>query len=368
MSTKHFLLSFLVIAFIAMYSDIHTIFAQERVSPTQITTSPTVTQMPPREAPQGGLSLYLSPAFVNLTTDPGKQTSSEFKIINRNNFREYLNIQIAKFSVSNDGEKPDIEYVSADDEFVKWVSLSDKEFMIEPNGEKTIKFSINPPTDAALGYYYALVVNRSEETRARPGEATVNVAPALPVILEVKTPNAKKQLELVDIKMRKGFYEYLPAEIDIKVKNTGNIHIVPFGDVFIDQGNKKNVDIIKANVFRGNILPGQVRTYTATWDNGFPIRVPKEVNGQIIKDKNGKIEYETKWDFSKLLNFRIGKYTGNVVMVYDNGQRDVPLEGNVSFWVIPWKIILGALVALFLIFQGLRSSIQGLGSSIKKKK
>ena len=184
----------------------------------------------------------------------------------------------------------------------------------------------------------------------------------------MKTPNAKKQLELVDIKMRKGFYEYLPAEIDIKVKNTGNIHIVPFGDVFIDQGNKKNVDIIKANVFRGNILPGQVRTYTATWDNGFPIRVPKEVNGQIIKDKNGKIEYETKWDFSKLLNFRIGKYTGNVVMVYDNGQRDVPLEGNVSFWVIPWKIILGALVALFLIFQGLRSSIQGLGSSIKKKK
>jgi hypothetical protein len=38
-------------------------------------------------------------------------------------------------------------------------------------------------------------------------------------------------------------------------------------------------------------------------------------------------------------------------MVYDNGQRDVPMEATVSFWVIPWRLIggLAALLALLAV-------------------
>jgi hypothetical protein len=362
-----FLLLCLAIVSIFIFSPI--ILAQDKVvTPSSEKESPVPTRVVPPEASEGGLSLFLSPAFVNLNTDPGKTASSQFKVINRNNNKEYLKIQIAKFSSSNGGAQPNIEFVDNNDEFAQWVSLSDKEFILEPNGEKTIKFSINTSKDAALGYYYALVVNRIQENTGKKGGAIVNIAPALPVILEVNSPNAKKELQLVDIKATKSVYEYLPAEIEITVKNTGNIHVVPFGDVFIDQGSKKNVDTIKANLFKGNILPGEVRTYTASWDNGFPVRVPKKENGVFARDKKGNVVYETKWDFTKLLNFRIGKYTSNVLMVYDNGERDVPLEGNVSFWVIPWKIILGGVVVLFLILQGIKRSFQDMGSSVKKHK
>ena len=37
--------------------------------------------------------------------------------------------------------------------------------------------------------------------------------------------------------------------------------------------------------------------------------------------------------------FRIGKYNAKLVMAYDDAQRDVPIEGKVGFWVMPWRII-----------------------------
>jgi hypothetical protein len=34
------------------------------------------------------------------------------------------------------------------------------------------------------------------------------------------------------------------------------------------------------------------------------------------------------------------------VLVYDNGQRDVPMEAYVSFWIIPWRLIIYALLLI----------------------
>jgi len=34
-------------------------------------------------------------------------------------------------------------------------------------------------------------------------------------------------------------------------------------------------------------------------------------------------------------------------MVYDNGERDVPLEAQVSFWIVPYKLI--GLIILIMI-------------------
>jgi hypothetical protein len=36
-------------------------------------------------------------------------------------------------------------------------------------------------------------------------------------------------------------------------------------------------------------------------------------------------------------------------MVYDNGQRDIPMEATVSFWVIPWRLIGGFIALLALL-------------------
>ncbi len=322
-----------------------------------IKATPSPTLLVPTSEPTTGINLTLSPTFINLVTDPGTPVSSQLKIRNNSNVREYLKFGLATFEASGeDGDSPILKEAAPTDEFLKWISFSENQFIVDPNEQKSINFTINPPKDASLGYYYALMVQRIKEPNPINKQTVISGSPAFLVILEVRDPNAKRQLELTSFKTSKWIYEYPPVDFKITFKNTGNIHLIPAGDIFIDWGSKKEVGVIRSNEFKGNILPQTKRTYTAFWNDGFIYREPKkDPDGNVISDKNGEIEYETKWDFNKLTDLRIGRYTAHLVAVYDNGTRDVPLEGTVSFWVIPWKILLGALVILILILFGLKS-------------
>lgn len=321
------------------------------------------TPIRPSETPKTGINLNISPVYINLVTDPGKPISSQMRVQNNNNVREYLEFGFYKFVPNQTGSQPVISDIPDDDPFPSWVHFEENQFIVEPNEIKTIQFTISPPTDAALGYYYAIAVNRIQEDRGGNSNAVVSAAPAMSVLLEVRSPYAKREMQLVDFKTSKAVYEYLPTEFEIRLKNTGNIHVVPFGDIFIDWGNKKEVGILKANGAMGNVLPQTERIFKTQWTDGFIVQVPKDGN---VKDETEPTDYITKWDFQKADKFRIGKYTAHLLLVYDNGQRDIPVEASVSFWVIPWKIIgVLSLVTLFT-FVGIRRFIFNLISSIKK--
>ena len=341
------------------------VFAQSSSAKTETAApSPSPEPIKPEGVPATGINLTLSPVFINLTTDPGANVTSAIRITNQNNFREYLEIQVAKFTANYAGEAPIIVDLTPEDEFGKWVSFSNKQFIVEPNETKTVKFTVSPPKDAALGYYYALLVSRINESNEK-GVSTIKGSPAIPVLLEVRTPNAKRDLQLVEFTTDKTIYEYLPVTFKVKLKNSGNIHVVPSGDIFIDWGKDRDIGLIHANPTRGNILPQTERTYESLWDDGFIVRMPKINANKTERDEKGNIVYETKWDLSKANKMRIGKYTAHVLMVFDNGNRDIPLEATISFWVIPWKIIIGILIVLFFVLVGVKNTVSGF---FRKKK
>lgn len=308
--------------------------------------TPTPTPLLPKETPPTGINITLSPTFLNLVADPGEEVTSQIKVKNNNNFTEYLKIDLAKFESAEGGERPLISEFTASDTYKDWISFSDNQFALAPNETRTIDVKITPPKDATLGYYYAIIIDRTIQDTAISQGAVVSGAPAVLALLEVRSPNAKRELQLVDFKTKKFFYEYLPTEFEVTVKNTGNIHIAPSGDIFIDSMRSKDIGTIRANEGRGNILPGTTRAYTAQWNDAFAVRVPKEENGQVVKDEKGNTKYTTKFDFTKANKFRVGKYTANLVMIYDNGERDIPLQANVSFWVVPWRMIVTVLLII----------------------
>lgn len=331
------------------------VYAQEGDSSTAIQA--------PEEAPPTGINLTLSPVFLNLTADPGDEVTSQFRVTNNNNFAEFLELEIKKFESSETG--PVIQDVQESDEFTRWVEFSETQFRLDANQTKTVRFTISPPEEASLGYYYAFVVNRMKPASGRSGAAIAG-SPALPVLLSVKSPNAKREVQVVDFKTDQLVYEYLPANFLITVKNTGNVHVAPAGDIFIDSMFSNEVGIIAANKGRGNVLPDASRIFTTSWNDGFITRGPKMENEKEVKDDKGNTVYGTNYDFEKANKFRIGKYTANLVLVYDNGERDVPIEAQVSFWVIPWKIILGVLIVVVLALFGLRNVVLSGISGAKK--
>lgn len=307
--------------------------------------------------PTTGVNITLSPTFINLVADPGETVTASIRLTNNNNFTEYFQFETQTFEPSNDGDSPIIRRVKSDEEFAKWVSFSESKFTVAANQTKVLKIEIDTPEDARLGYYFAFVITRQNEIESE-NTASVAGGTATLALLEVRSENETRSLQIEDFKPGKLFYEYLPAELNIKVKNTGNIHVVPVGDMFIDSMTNKEVAVVPVNAGRGNILPQSTRTFAAIFEDGFAVRVPKtDKDGSPLRDRDGNTKYTTKFDFSKMDKFRIGKYDATVVLVYDNGERDVPIQATVSFWIIPWKLIGLGLVVLVLILLGLKSAI-----------
>ena len=319
---------------------------------------------------QGGLNLVISPLPIVLNTSPGATISAQLRVKNGGAQAENLEVGLMKFSAYGDEGQPRLMDKDKNDDYFDWVSFSEKEFLLDPGQWKTITAYFTIPENAAFGYYYAVTFQRKSETSDAASRSTQVVgATATLILLEVRVPSALREIEVVDFSTPKSVYEFLPVIFNVKLKNKGNVHVVPRGNIFIEKkGQEKEVAILNINDLGGNILPDSNRIFESEWLDGFPVYEKKIIDDKVVADSTGKAEYRLKWDFSKVPKLRWGKYTANMLLVYDDGQRDIPIEGKLTFWVLPWRLIGGALIIILLVLSGFYSMIKKpLGELTKKK-
>lgn len=326
-------------------------------SAAETSPTPIPTPIPPAVQP---VDLTVSPISMNLVTDPNTPTSSTMKIRNNSDKPEFLRLRLNTFSANETGDSPVIREFDPEDEMANWLKFSETEFRIGPGEWKTVQLTFSPPATAALGYYYAILVERQAEASAEEGTSLIAGVPAILVLSEVHSPLAKRQLELVSFKA-KNVQEYLPAEFEVIIKNTGNIQTLPIGNIFIDGQGINDIGMMQLNPAKGVILPGTERTFKMYWDDGFPRYVTE-------KDSLGKETKKLQWDFSNADKFRIGKFTATAFFIYDDGEKDIPTEATLSFWILPWKLIAVAVVAGILLLSGIILPIVIFTKQLRKKR
>ncbi len=76
------------------------------------------------------------------------------------------------------------------------------------------------------------------------------------------------------------------------------------------------------------------------------------VDEKPVYKSDGSPKSKLTWDFSQISKLRFGKYTAKLLLVYNDGKHDIPVEREVTFWVMPWRIIGGVLVFLILANVG----------------
>ncbi len=317
------------------------------------------------------LSITTSPLPINLRANPGDIATTDLRVRTDGPANETLQITLLKFTANNELGQPRLADREPGDDYFDWVHFSETRFVAEPNVWKTIRMTIDIPDTAGLGYYYAVAFTRAGESPESSLGAAVDGGAATLVLLDVKSPNAKREVELAEFTSKRRVYEFLPAEFTVTLNNTGNIHLVPSGEIFISKGEEP-LSTLNVNVASGNVLPGTKRSFTLLWNEGFPKYEQVEQDGKVVNDDNGNPTYTLKWDGMELSKLRIGKYTANLLMVYDDGERDVPIEAALSFWVIPWRI-LGVLLLLlglvgFALYIIVRRVLRRLGVAGKKRK
>ena len=312
-----------------------------------------------------GLNLVTSPLPINLITEPGATVSAQLKVKNGGTKTEQLKVGLMKFSSYGEEGKPMLLDREKGDDFFDWVSFSENSFDVVPNEWKTITATFNIPKTAAFGYYYAITFSRAEgEKPTGPRQTKIVGATATLVLIEVRVLNAKREVEVLEFSSDHKFYEFLPLTFSVKLKNKGNVHVAPRGNIFIDRGKTHDMAILEINPDKGNILPDSNRIFETKWTDGFPLYVEKTKDGKTVLDEKGSIVKTLKWDFSQAHKLRWGRYSANMLLVYDDGKRDQTIEGKVSFWIIPWRLIGGGIVIAVFMLIGLQSTVKKLWRKI----
>lgn len=305
---------------------------------------------------QDALNLTISPVTLQLSTTPGVSVSAPVKVRNNARSAETLHISMLTFTPDASGEKPILKDPTAQDAFMSWFSVSEDRFTIQPSEWKTVTVTFAPPKEASLLYSYAVVIGRDQVTPVQ-GSAVISGSAALMVLANVESPNTVRELSVPVFHLPRIVSEFLPVEFETEIKNTGNSYIVPHGNIFIDGQGKKDLAVLPLNPNGLAVLPDTTRTLHVAWDDGFP-----------VKNEQGKLTF----DWSRVSHLRIGRYTAHLLLVYDNGAHDVPIESSVTFWVIPVRLVLGviaipllpALLVFFLMQLRLKRVMQRAKESV----
>jgi hypothetical protein len=305
-----------------------------------------------------GLNIEISPLPITLEAKPGTTVTTDLRVRNSGTEPETLKVSVKTFSTEGPNGQVVIQEPTPNDEFVKWVSFDKKVFLAPPGQWQTVKMSVALPSSAAFGYYYAVQFELANPAKADPGTARLQGAVAIFVLLNAEAPGASRDIKVLTFKSDHSFYEFLPVNFTVRVRNTGNTHTAPHGNVFIKKGGKQIASLV-VNPTDGMVLPKSNRAFYTSWRDGFPVyEAVTDGAGNPVKNAKGEVKTKLKWDFSKASKLRFGHYTADLLLVYNDGTRDIPISGTLSFWVVPWRLILfviviivGPALAVYLIMR-----------------
>ncbi len=264
-------------------------------------------------AQEEAIGINISPLNFELTANPGDVILNKLKIYNPSGSTTIaIEMEVEDFTVV--GETGTVKIQPAETEtysLAQWITVEPKVFILEPNEQKFVDFIINVPENAEPGGHYGSVLAGTKGVIGGEitGAAVVHKVGSLVLLTVAGEVNESM---IVKEFSTPGFAEYGPIEFNIRFENLGTVHVRPKGFVAItDWRDKKVIDIPFP---QNNVIPGSVRKVEASWNK--------------------------EWLF--------GKYTAILVGSY--GMTNTPFEPPIlTFWVFPWKIMLGVLLILLLI-------------------
>lgn len=274
----------------------------------------------------------VSPVREELVVDQGKSETVELTVENATNAAMTAKAIVNDFEPSTDESgQPRIlldENASVSGNSFKTIVSPISNFTLGPRERKTVPVRITVPANASSGGYYGAIRFIND---AGGQDNNVALAASVGTIFLVTVPgDVKESLELVEFTAAKdgstGRFFVGTGQISLitRLRNTGNVHVKPFGRVQVADRSGKVIEDYEFNLTepRANVLPNSTRKF---------------------EDKLTK-------------SYGFGKYTATANLGYGDGGNLI--TAKTTFWVVPaWVfIVLGiALVGLavggFLIYR-----------------
>lgn len=291
-----------------------------------------------------GFNIQVSPSPLSVKLKPGQRHTAVLTVRNLSSHSETLKPRLNGFSIDDRSEKiqltPEVPLGLSE-----WISFKQSALTLAPGASQPLEIIYDTPKNVGFSYSLAITLNPSDRKPEQQG-ATYQAQVAVFNLINIDRPGAKRELAVKEFKTPKSRYEFLPATFELTLENKGNVIDQPVGNLFIQRefDDDRPIAAIPLNQANGYILPGLTRTFSSSWREGFP-------RYEAASDGSGKTRLS--WNWRDIGSLRVGKYVAKVVLVYNDGARDVPIVASTTFWVIPWKLILATTIVGGLVVTGL---------------
>jgi len=299
----------------------------------------TITNAQSTSSNSSAQGIQISPTLYELNAERGKTYSIKLTVMNVTLSDLLYTVSVDDFASSDESGSPHIILNSELPEtasIITWISTI-PEFTLKSHESRAVDAQITIPSSAEPGGHYGVL--RFSGIAPELDSTSVGLSASAGVLILIRVDGViSETATLASFYSANGdkqssFFESSPIDFVVRIKNEGNIHVKPSGDIEIRDmfgGLTASFPINKTEP-RSNVLPNSIR------------------------------RFETK--LSK--PWMIGLYTANITLGY--GTTGQALTGTISFWVIPWKIIFVGLVALVTLFFILRRLIRVYNRRIIEK-
>jgi hypothetical protein len=288
-------------------------------------------------APAGGSpgqGLEISPPVVQLTADPGQTVTTQIRVRNVTSGELIAKGRADDFGAGTDesgNPKLLLDETGATRYSLKYWIGSVPDLDLTPQQLKTTTITVRVPANAEPGGHYGLVRFTALPPNLVGTGVALSASVGTLILLKVNGAVTEK-LSMAEFSTgvlnqkteaytKKGFFEYGPVDFLVRIKNDGSVHEKPVGSITIKNTFGVKSAMVSVNDKGGNVLPDSIRRFPVTLAN------------------------------KKLF----GYYTANLALTYANGQK---LSATTSFWVIPWKLIVLALIGLVVLLYLLRLGVR----------
>lgn len=210
-----------------------------------------------------------------------------------------------------------------------WIVFPAESVTLQPGEMQDVEFQVIVPQNADPGGHYAAVFASTDPPDIEKG---VGISPNVGTLLLVRVQgDITEDVRLLEFHTRNNqkYFNRPPVDFDYRIENRGTVHVKPVGIVNMRGLFGQEID---ANPNNSRSLPSSIRHIETTWVRDSSATEP---GGFFTELKN-------EWK-----NFGFGKYKAVLDISY--GQEGKKITGETSFWVIPWHVLLTALILIIVL-------------------
>ena len=271
-----------------------------------------------------GQALEIAPPVINLKADPGQTITTKISLRGISDQTLLVTGQINNFSAAGEDGTPKILLDSEDDanapySLKSWISPI-PELTLQPHQIKDLSLTIHIPTNASPGGYFGVV--RFSAVPPELKGTGVSLSASLGSLLFIRVSGqAKEGLAIEEFTAAANdnpgwLFESVPIQFIERLKDTGNTHLQPAGQITIKDMFGQKIAAVNVNLPPRNILPQSIRKFDQPLDSA------------TLGDK-----------------MLFGRYTADLNLTYGDSHQTV--SSSITFWIIPYKLI--AIVIVLLI-------------------